>query len=36
MLESLNYVNQVEILVVAAIITFAVYIAYTLDLFRKG
>lgn len=36
MLESLNYIHRVEILVIAAIIVFASYIAYSLDLFKKG
>lgn len=36
MLDSLNYVHRVEILVIAAIVIFAAYVAYSLDLFKKG
>ena len=35
LLGKLNYVTRVEILVIAAILVFVVYIAYSLDLFKK-
>lgn len=36
MLENLNYVHKVEIFVIAAIVILAAYVAYSLDLFKKG
>ncbi len=35
-MESLNYVHKVEILVILGILIFAAYVAYSLDLFKKG
>ena len=34
-LSKLNYVTKVEILVIAAIVVMAVYVAYSLDLLKK-
>lgn len=36
MFDNLNYIYKVEILVIAAICIFAIYVAYSLDLFKKG
>ena|GEM_PF-3097506 len=36
MLSSLNYVTKVELVVIAGILLFAIYVAYSLDLFKKG
>jgi len=33
---SINYVNQIEIIVIVAIIAFALYIFLSLNLFKKG
>lgn len=33
---SINYVNQIEIIVIIAIIVFALYIFFSLNLFKKG
>ncbi len=33
---SINYVNQIEIVVIIAIIAFALYIFFSLNLFKKG
>jgi hypothetical protein len=32
----LNYVTKIELIVIAGILLFALYIAYSLDLFKKG
>ena len=34
-LKNLNYVTKVEILVIAAVVAMAVYVAYSLDLLKK-
>jgi hypothetical protein len=33
---NLNYITKIELIVIAGILLFALYIAYSLDLFRKG
>jgi len=33
---SLNYITKIELIVIAGILLFALYVAYSLDLFRKG
>lgn len=35
-MPQLTYVQWVEVIVIAAILIFAAYICYSLDLFRKG
>lgn len=32
----LNYITKIELIVIAGILLFALYIAYSLDLFKKG
>jgi hypothetical protein len=36
MFENLNYVQRVELLVIVAIVIFAAYVFYSLDLHKKG
>ncbi|GIX44797.1 MAG: hypothetical protein KatS3mg130_1205 [Candidatus Sumerlaea sp.] len=36
MLGTLNYITKIEIIVIVGILIFAVYVAYSLDLFKKG
>jgi hypothetical protein len=35
-LGTLNYITKIEIIVIVGILIFAVYVAYSLDLFKKG
>ncbi len=36
MFSTLNYVTKVELFVIAGILLYALYIAYSLDMFKKG
>jgi hypothetical protein len=33
---TLNYVTKVELVVIVGILVYALYIAYSLDMFKKG